>query len=84
MSQFCLIPCNGDTIHSRGLQEVIAREAGNPCLETYHIYSQGAPEWGEGVFLGDRDIAGIAWGSDPTWVEGVASMQQACQGDFGA
>jgi hypothetical protein len=65
------------SFHSIGLREVAASEDGNPCLEAYTVRIPGSAERAEILFLGDQDIAGIAWGADPCWLSNVSSAHEA-------
>lgn len=84
MAQFILRPIALTELSSIDLGEVAQQEATNPTIEAYKVIMDNHAEWAECLYLGDRDIAGIAWGADATWLEHVGSAEEACEQEFNA
>jgi hypothetical protein len=83
MAHFALVPLEPKALTSIGLAHEARQHEGNPTLEAYKVWIEGEAEPAECLYFGDRDIAGIAWGADATWIEQVSSAQEACEQEFG-
>ena len=83
MRTFTLRKVDPMTLTSIDLYEEAMTSIDNPTLEAYVVEFNDEGERAEVLYFGDRDIAGVAWGADPTWHEGVHSAQEACEREFG-
>lgn len=84
MAQFALNKIALSEVRSLGLRTVIVHEGDTATVEAYRVHVDGYAEWAEVLYLGARDMAGVAWGSDPTWFVAVASLEDACHQAFDA
>lgn len=82
MAHFALDPIPLDQLTSNGLRKEALANADNPTIEAYRVVIDGQRERAELLYFGDRDIAGIAWGADPNWLENSSSAAEALERFF--
>jgi hypothetical protein len=70
------------TLTSTDLAREARKHAQLASLEAYKVIIDGQAQPAECLYFGDRDIAGIAWGADADWLEGVESAEDACRQVF--
>ena len=80
--QFSLRPIDPRTLTSIRLRQEAYRHRHVASLEAYRVVLDGTIESAECLYFRDRDLAGIAWGAEPNWIDNVRSAAAACQLEF--